>query len=392
MTRPLSSLLLVALLAAPGAAQVQLRGRADEVDAPVRKVSLEGVVVGDAPGGGSDHGQVIGWDLVRTIPGYEEAAAEFLPVADRAWRARSRLERGDWAAAEPLFEDLARTYQGVGGPTAAVVHEGLLRCRLRRGAQGAAVWAWLDWVGTLQASHAEVHRWMGGRTNLPAIRDSATELIPGLPPIWVGGRTLAVVAASEEWSRFASGLAGGSVTADLAALYRHAAAFEAGVPSELPMTDMFHPGVRLVAEVVASRAAPTLDDRRLARGKLERRLSAGQGPNAVAPEPWVEAWCRAAIGRSLVLEQDESLRRRGVRELLHLPARFADDHPYLAGVCLAEAAAAMRDMGEHDAASILLEELRRRFPSHPALAWEKLHGIGAPPQGAPAPAGAEPPA
>ncbi len=385
-------MLLAALLAAPAAAQVQLRGSKDGVDAPVRGVSLEGVTVGGAPEGGGDQGQIIGWDLVRVIPGHEEAAAEFLPYADRAWRARSRLERGDWAAAEPLFEELARTYQGFGGPTAAMVHEGLLRCRLRRGAQGAAVWAWLDWVGTLQGSRGESHRWMGGRTGLPAVRDGATELIPGLPPIWVGGHALAAVAGSEEWSRFTPGPAGASIAADLAALYRHAAAFEAGVPSEMPTTDTFHPGVRFVAEIVASRAAGTLDDRRLARGKLERRLIAGRGPNAVPPEPWVEAWCRAAIGRSLVLEQDESLRRRGVRELLHLPARFADDHPYLAGVCLAEAAAAMGGLGEHDAASILVEELRRRFPGHPALAWDKLHGMGAASHAAPAPAGAEPPA
>src|SRR6185436_14279511 len=79
-------------------------------------------------------------------------AAEFEALSTKAWRARTRAERGDWAAAEPLFEELFPLIEGKDGPTAAMVAEGLVRCRLRRGAQGAALWPWLEWLGVMERS------------------------------------------------------------------------------------------------------------------------------------------------------------------------------------------------------------------------------------------------
>lgn len=374
---------LLASCAAPAAGQVELRGVAEPVAGVVTSVGPEGVTLAAAAQTPLGSGVLIGWDVVRAVEGPEGGGEQWETVGTEVWRARARLERGDWAAAEPLLERLSKAYRGTAGPTAAVVHEGLLRCRLRRGAQGAAVWAWLDWTWAVDRSPVPASEWIGGKTSLPPVLDGATGLVPGLPPIWVGGASMSAVASSEEWTRLIEGArrAGGSdVVADLAALYRHAAAFEAGQSGPVPAVRAGHDGVALVAQIVTARTGDAAA-RAEARALLSRRIvgAAGSpgrsGAQAPATEPWIEAWCRAGLGRSLVLEQDVALRRKGVRELLHVPARFADEHPYLAGVCLAEAAVAMSEMGETDAAAALAGELRRRFAAHPALGWEKLDGL-----------------
>src|SRR5690606_26027526 len=90
---------------------------------------------------------VISWDRIRTVSGDHAAiAANHANVADRLWRARTRIERGDWRLGEPLFEGLFATYGALTGPASAVAAEGLLRCRLRRGAQAASVEPWLALV------------------------------------------------------------------------------------------------------------------------------------------------------------------------------------------------------------------------------------------------------
>ncbi len=90
---------------------------------------------------------VIGWDRVREVTGpLATEASKFTSTAEKAWRARARLERGDWVAAEPLFEELFSEYRTRTGPTALTVAGGLVRCRLMRGAQTAAVEPWIAWL------------------------------------------------------------------------------------------------------------------------------------------------------------------------------------------------------------------------------------------------------
>jgi hypothetical protein len=105
--------------------------------------------------------------------------------------------------------------------------------------------------------------------------------------------------------------------------------------------------------------------RRAARERLEEFMSSGV-------ETWVEAWCRAAIGRSLVLEDDREQRLLGVVSLLHVPARLDRSHPYLAGLCLAEAALALADLGDAEGAERLRRELGQRYPDHPVLTWAPI--------------------
>jgi hypothetical protein len=84
---------------------------------------------------------------------------------------------------------------------------------------------------------------------------------------------------------------------------------------------------------------------------------------------WVEAWVRFGVGQSLLMEPDDATRRAGVVELLHVPVRFGSVQPYLAGVALARAAAAMDEIGPSDEADRLFAELADRFVGHPALEW-----------------------
>src|SRR5207248_1943375 len=102
---------------------------------------------------GRKQDQFIGWDRVQRVEGEHAAEADGLAeLADRTWRARSRIERGDFASAEPLFEQLFASMTGHDGPTAAIASEGLLRCRLARGAQAGAVWPWLEWLSVIERS------------------------------------------------------------------------------------------------------------------------------------------------------------------------------------------------------------------------------------------------
>jgi hypothetical protein len=378
-------LLCVGLAARGGVAQVELRGGV-RVDAPVQESALIGVRVGPEAAGGAP--RVIGWDRVKRVEGDAAKGAErFASVADKLWRMRTRVERGDHAAAEVLLDELAQTYASEGGPSAALVAECALRCRLARGAQGAATSAWLWWTwvheSPIGAAGAPASaEWIGGGTDLAPVVDAGTGLVPSLPPVWAPVGSTSAAATSAEWSKLK---ARAGAAAELADLYERAARFEAGMDAEIVLTGPASDaaGVSLVRDIVLARGGDT-EVRAAARASLERRL-ADMGPrpdnskSKAPPAPrWMEAWCRAALGRSLIREADNALRMRGVIELLHLPARFAADQPFLAGLALADAAVTMADVGDDSAAAALKGELLVRYPAHPVTRWERLGKIKEP--------------
>lgn len=377
---------------------VELRGRetppADPPGMEVVAVSDEGVALGYAPSPDASIpgappaaprvALIIGWDRVSSVTGpLADQSARYRDTADRAWRARTRLERGDAIRAEPLFEDLFSAYRGQSGATAAVVAEGLLRCRLRRGAHVAAVEAW---AGLLRASPADqtglppvLHSSWAAEAGLSGVIDPDTGLIPAIPPIWLGpaaARVLdssvgnAALDAQPADSPPGSSPPPSDKAALLWSLYVAAARFEAGLPAAIPASDSTDSGVLLVRLIVLARAGDG-PQRAAARDALRARMTKG------APE-WVEAWCRAAIGRSLVREDDLRRRQLGVVELLQLPARFGKVHPYLAGMALAEASATLRSMGDAAGADALRAELSDTFKNHPVLDWEPMRTRAAP--------------
>lgn len=340
-------MILALAIAVLAPSQVELRGQREPLDGAILSIGVDGVDV-------EGHG-LIGWDRVRDIDGEREDAFErdFRGYADMAWRARIRLSRGDAIGAEPLFEELFQTFAWRKGPTAAVVSEGLLRTRLRRSAQAAAI---APWLSLLHAGPSDA--WGTG------LVDPGTRLIASLPPIWLPGPAI-------EELRIGIPAADDSIDSDvreIAHWYELAASFESGRPTEIPDAVSSDRGVRLLADIVQARAGDQTTRKR-ARDALIVRAEATRGT-------WVEAWCRAAIGRSLLREADEEQIRLGVVSLLTVPAMFEQDMPHLSGLCLAEAAASLDlDLGMHDNALRVARECATKFPGHEALGWAPMRDL-----------------
>lgn len=331
--------------------------------APAEKIafmSTEGVVVEDETG----TRYTIGWQRVLQIEGeFADQWSTYRTIADRAWRAKVRLERGDIAAAEPLLEELAVEFAGKEGPTAEMVWTGLLRARLQRGAHLAAVEPWLELIsgdGKHIASSGEIDEF---------IIDARSGLVPALPPIWGDWPAVQAFAAKDFGAAEVD-----SVSAQLAILYRAAARIEAGwdlneVKSDLELAfgdqgTRGDAGVHLVEQVVRSRIG-NAQARADARASLMLLLDSSS--NA-----WEHAWIRCAIGRSLIHEIDEDQQRRGIVQLLYVPAALSDAHPYLAGLGLAESVLALDRLDDREGADQLYAELVEKYADHPVMDWPDI--------------------
>lgn len=376
---------VLCLMAAAGArGQVVLREGKGELRGTVVEVGVGGVTV-DAEENGQNSKRVVGWDRVLRVEGeHAGEAAAMLGAAEELWRVRVRVERGDWPGAESLLAGLWPSIRDQSGPSAVVGLDAALRCRLARGARAGAIGAWLELMGAYERSGAvssgvgaavvvRPSAWVGGVIGgLPAL-DLRTGLTPSLPPMWVGEPSMAAAAAAGEWMH-APLSAKASLVSELAGWYGVAARDEAGgdgARMEWPAGTGGSAGVRLVRLIVQARvgdAAARAGARELLRGIM--------GSESI--EPWEEAWCRAGIGRSLLGETENEQKIAGVIELLHVPARLSGASPYLAGVCLAEAAVAMWDVGDKQAAAALKGELLARHPGHPAASWGRMAEIVSP--------------
>ncbi len=356
-----AALVLLLLSASAGNAQTEsaltLRGGATPPDGEVIECSVEGVTV-TSPVIGS---VIVGWDRVRSVSGeHADEAGAFAETADLAWRAVSRLQRGDIPAAEPIFEGLFVTYRDRTGPTAAAVCGGLLRCRLERGAHTLAIDAWLSWMHASSVDAGPV--WYESSADISApglLTDPETGLLPELPPIWLDLPAVRVFGDTPS-----PAATFGDRERALSDLYRHAARAQRGAREPMPRLTNPDPAVRLVWDIVAaqSRSAP---ERATGRKAVEFRLRK-------EPVGWLDAWLRTARGRSLLLEEEADQRQRGVIELLRVRIMHERDSAYLAGLALADAAVALRSLGDEAAATLLYRELRDLFPDHPATGWDPI--------------------
>ncbi len=328
----------------------------------VREVTADGVVLVDGENE-SAATQLVTWDRIASVKGnWSERAEPYRVMATDLWRARVRLERGDALGAEALLEKHLDAFVGRRGPLAARVWSGVLRCRVSRQAQSAAVVAW---AGVVRAGEGEVT--FAGRTKAgdelrnTAIIDGGTGLAPQLAPIFLPTPSLQIVA--QAMPRTAE------TRADkLLVMYASAADFELGRQVTLPARDDGDVALALTWDVVAARVG---DDaaRVKARANLERRLVTNESPR------WQEAWVRVSLGRLMIASKEAEERRLGMAMLLHVPARLADAHPFLAGVALAEVSAALGREGNVETARAVLSRLQREYPGHPALSWEGLRAV-----------------
>lgn len=327
-------------------------------------IALEGVEIEQA---GQE--SLVGWHRVRAIEGeYADAAEPFRGLSETAWRAVSRLDRGDAFGAEPLFESIFGRYRGVSGPTAAAVAEGLLRCRLRRDARVGAMVAWLALYENLSAAPARRPLW---GIDSPAI-DRETLLAPALPPLWYDGPAARAFADQPDPAPPGSGSGGDEVAWAVRVLYRAAASHAVGHPIDATATGRAvtlasrREGSGFVANMVVAQIGGE-QARRDARLLLERHRT----PDA---ERWRAVWATIAIGRSLLRESSEADRRRGVLALISVHALDRGESPYLTGLALADAALGCAWLGDDHAAGTLAGELRREMPTHPVLEQPALRG------------------
>ncbi len=323
-----------------------VRRDGSRVAAPVEGVSLAGVTIG------GDEPRVIGWQSVLRVDGdLADEAAAYEGIADAAWRARQRLARRDVAMAAVEFDRLWALFAGAedaDGPTALAVAEGAMATRI---AQRRAVEAVGPYLEAVRLRAADVR--LAGEPTARAVRsplDEATLLVPELPPMFSAPEV--VTSFDVETGDARAGV--------LAQLYAAAIVAELGEEVELPDRAVVGDdrALQLVWHIVRARVGDATE-REASRAFLEGDLRR-------VDEPWEEAWRRAGIGRSLLMEEDAARRMAGVLELLHIPARFERSQPLLTLVALADVAAELERTGDQRGADRLLEQ-RERLLVHPEV-------------------------
>jgi hypothetical protein len=292
------------------------------------------------------------WDRVRTFDTANDSTPLIREYRRRAvdlWRARSRLERGDAALAEPLFEQLFEQYRGRTHETALVVSEGLLRCRLMRGAHALAVIPALESARLRRAGIAT-----RSYSLMPVVIDDELHLCPNLPPIWAPTRSLDQLVI--DLTHYDP--SGDDVIAALRDAYLLAAARQAGQPDPPPSRTRApqHPGLEWLA-LFNTALFGDLSERNDVIGRLQAM--------PIEDDAWREAWRLAVIGLARVSSPGEGRQRRGMVDLLTIAARFADTQPYLAGMSLAVVAQGLESLGDPDAAQRLRAELHAQYTGHP---------------------------
>lgn len=392
MTPALLSMLAgCSTLAEPGSVTLRGQGNTPPQSGEIASMSPAGLLLKTSA---DEPGRLFAWDAVRLVEGpLATQAAPYLILSGEMMRARTRMERGDtWLAdqvIEPLYEQAAaaKTTQGFVGPTGLLLAECELRSCLARKASAGATLAWLQWSAVDRtrpkppapnaSSASREPQWIGGSCNLPPIVDPGTGLCPQLPPLFshlnpasVG--TLRVLTQSAQLKRLA---ADGAPSQVFAAAYALAARISAGEiqPGEsvsLPTANT--DAERLVVDMVASQTAPS-DLMRAARQRLQKRLETLQrdtetrdtADDTVQPDrSWQRAWLHAAIGRSLMAEDQASLRRQGMVESLHVPAIDGATQPMLAVVAIMDVIEQLHaEGGESNDAAIaaLCLDLKTRF-------------------------------
>lgn len=377
-------------VAAPSA--VQLRGQPLPLNGEVAGVSYAGVLLKLTA---DDPGRLISWDKVRSVEGPGAAgAAPFHGYADGLMRARTRLERGDAWLADQAIDPLYQQAAGAGGesrfsgPSGLLLSECALRSSLSRNATAGATLAWLHWSAVERSrprageGKSAGPQWVGGTTGLPPVVDTATGLCPQLPPIFahrsassVG--TLRVLGQSGELARLSGE---GSPSRGLAAAYLLAVRIAGGdiQPGEaVALPSASSDAEQLVIDIVAAQTAPS-EPMRAARQRLQKRLEglqrdadtreSGEDGAGPADRSWQRAWLHAAVGRSLISEDQVALRRQGMIEMLHVPALDGGTQPGLASIALLDVIDQLRrDGAEANSTAIaaLTSELKARFGVDP---------------------------
>ncbi len=330
---------------------IHRRGGVPPLVAPIIAIDDAGVQV-RIPDGSV---RIIAWDVVRDLEPdmVDPSLGEKLRVARDLWRARSRVQRNDPVLAEPLFERLFAQYRGRTSETAWIVAEGLLRCRLARGAHEMAVIPYLE-ILRLDRRGINTDRY----DMLPPVYDRQTQLCPQLAPVWADVGALGKLRRDLE----AFDAQGDEVVAACVDLYALATRMPGSELHNLDDFEALTPTNHEGLELMRMSLQALLEDQDLRSAARQRLLNV----DASMPD-WTLAWVRVFVGTSFLLESDVALKRQGMVSLAYLPAQFAGTNPYLAGLALARLAQTLDTFGQDAQAKAIRAELVRRFPGHPIL-------------------------
>lgn len=275
--------------------------------------------------------ETLRWDEIRTIDGMPPEAAPARAFGERLWRARTRLDRGDFTLAAPLFETLAESVAGEGSQRERIAVEGVLRSRMRAGDAAATI------LAALRAM--ELDR---DGVPLPSGSLAAAERLPSLDwPIGAAIVPLEGLLEEEELDAFVESLRGfleedRRVALEAAAIAEATAGRSiAAIPAE-DLSALAAVLVPLAAVRSASAESLLLDRERILRD---------------ATPSFVERWWQAQIGERLLAGNDPAIRRRGLLEWLAVAASNPGSPD--ARIALRRASRAADALGEDDLADRL---------------------------------------
>mgnify|MGYP005839386895 CR=1 FL=1 len=284
---------------------------------------------------------VIAWYRVRQIEPPPPQPGAFSRIAEDAWRAHTRLARGDHAGALRVYESMRDAYLWQIGPQSMDVAIGLKRCLLNRGQRLRAIEPAVAWyvsagadAGKAAQDFSDIDPRMMLHIDLPPIAGSGPRTglpfaLPQLPNLTDRERLLFLYyrLVSDGPDRAEAHL---TQIEDLKRLMRSR-----------------DPGLVLMEQMVFAQAHPDAAKRNAGFNALRRRTK-------TQADTWVEVWARLAMGASLLSDPDATRREQGVIELLHVVVRLHSVDPNLT-MLAAQTAAAYLDATErgHLSAQIL---------------------------------------
>ncbi len=312
----------------------------------------------------------LSWDQIRNIKtDHDDFAKQYIQhqtMAKQLWRARLRVEREDYALAEPILETLYPDAIGRTDETALVILEGILRCRLARNAREAAVIPWLETSRILRL-HVERTAYI----RLPDVLDAETWLCPALPPVWIQRPALSVL--RKDLSTYV--VADSPITDRLALLYLASTQLQNANNNRIAPIQFSHD---IIIQPANSRAN-TKDNINQSDAVAfvealvicqsddfqDRRTGISKITPWIRHNGWMAGWARYGRGIAQIRSTQQELIKRGLVDLLYLPSEFAETNPYLAGIALYQAAYNLESAGKTTQANKLKQELNTKYQTHP---------------------------
>ncbi|MBL4590519.1 MAG: hypothetical protein JKY96_01025 [Phycisphaerales bacterium] len=244
---------------------------------------------------------VIPWYDVRSLPeGWTGDALKYKEIAETTRRARDRRLRGDPVSAGPLYLQLDQRLHPVHSQQRADIALGIMEYALGTADVAMAITGWL---GVLEQ---EDHGFLSEGSGI----DPKSGLHPGIVPVFDHPQALDLSAAATAITNERELI--------LLELYKLAAMQEMSAPVDTQIEDLSkrirafgnrETGLRFVHDLVSCQLLMDATKRKAKRESLRRGIRSGS-------EGWMESWARLAIGVSLMREDENEDRERGVLECI----------------------------------------------------------------------------